>query len=235
MTTPTDLTVATAGMATPPASRPTSSSAPPPDLDAAARACRTMLQALGIDTDRDGVRETPARFVRALDELTRGRHLNPDRHLAVTFPSEADDQVVLVSAIPFTAVCEHHLLVFDGTADLAYIPAAGARIVGLSKLARLVQEYAARPQVQERLTRQIADALARGLDTVGVACQLRSEHSCMSRRGVRAAGAITVTDAYGGAYSRDAGLRAEFLAKTRMAVGDTARTRPVASAADPWP
>lgn len=185
----------------------------PVDLEAAAAACTAMLDALGIDTGRDGVRETPGRFVRALDELTRGRHLDPDRHLAVTFAPETNGQVVLVTGIPFTAVCEHHLLIFDGTATVAYLPAPGARIVGLSKLARLVQEYAARPQVQERLTRQIADAVARCLDTVGVACLLRAEHSCMSHRGARAAGSVTVTDEYRGIYRVDAALRAEFQQK----------------------
>jgi GTP cyclohydrolase I len=184
------------------------------DLDTAAAACQAMLDALGIDTDRDGVRETPHRFVRALAELTRGRHLDPDRHLAITFPPESTGQAVLVGQIPFTAVCEHHLLVFHGSADVAYLPAGGARIVGLSKLARLVQEYAARPQLQERLTRQIADALERGLDTAGVACQLRSEHSCMSRRGARAAGSVTVTTDYRGRYRDDAALRMEFLLQT---------------------
>lgn len=182
-------------------------------LDLAAAHCRAMLNALGIDTDRDGLRETPHRFVRALDEFTRGRHLDPERHLAVTFLSEGRGEI-LVDRIPFTAVCEHHLLAFDGLAAVAYLPVPGARIVGLSKLPRLVQEYAARPQVQERLTRQVVDAVERRLDTQGVACLIRSDHSCMSRRGVRARGAQTLTEEYRGIYQLDASLRAEFLLKT---------------------
>lgn len=194
-------------------------------LTAAAGHCRAMLAALGIDTDRDGVRETPARFVRALDELTRGRHLDPDRHLAVTFPAEGGGEI-LVERIPFTAVCEHHLLVFDGHAAVAYLPAPGARIVGLSKLARLVQEYAARPQVQERLTRQVVDAIEHRLDTVGVACMISSEHSCMSRRGARAHGSWTRTGEYRGIYRTDAATRTEFLLKVLTGQpADTPATR----------
>lgn len=226
--TPSDVRLTDAGTEAAPIGAPV-------DFEAAAAACKTMLEALGIETDRDGVRETPGRFVRALDELTRGRHLDPDRHLAVTFAPETNGQVVLVTGISFTAVCEHHLLVFNGTADVAYMPAVGARIVGLSKLARLVQEYAARPQVQERLTRQIADAVSRCLDTVGVACLLRSEHSCMSRRGARAAGSVTVTDEYRGVYRVDAALRAEFHGKigalTQPATKTATDPRPAADEA----
>jgi GTP cyclohydrolase IA len=181
-------------------------------LAAAVDHCAAMLATLGIPLDHPGVRDTPQRFVRALDEMTRGLRLNPDRHLAVTFPPETDSGgQVLVSRIPFAAVCEHHLLPFHGTASVAYIPAPGAAIVGLSKLARLVEELAARPQVQERLTRQIADAMERCLRTVGVACLIQADHACMSLRGARAYDAPTTTDDYRGVYRHDPARRTDFL------------------------
>jgi GTP cyclohydrolase I len=186
------------------------------DLDQADRHpatehARAMLAMLGIDTSGEATSRTPARFVRALAELTAGAALDPDRHLTVTFPPPSDDPgMVIVPGIPFTSVCEHHLLAFTGTAAVAYLPAS--RIVGLSKLARLTQEYAARPQVQERLGDQIADALMRCLDARGAAVLLRASHSCMTLRGARAAGAVTVTSHLRGAFRTDAAARAELLA-----------------------
>ena len=176
--------------------------------------CRAMLTALGIPTDRDGVRATPRRFVRALDELTRGRRLDPGRHLEVTFPAEGAGEV-LIDGIRLVAVCEHHLLPFTGVAVVAYLPSAGARIAGLSKFPRLVTEFAARPQVQERLTRQIVETIAARLDTDGVACMIRAEHSCMSCRGALAAGSHTQTTHYEGRYATSEALRTEFLRSAR--------------------
>ena len=182
------------------------------DIAAAAEHMRAALAALGFDTSRDGVEKTPERFVRALDELTWGRHLDPRRHLATTFRPEGHTSIA-VRGIPITSVCEHHLLVFDGIAVVMYVPVEGARIVGLSKLARLAQEYAARATVQERLTTQVADAVEQCLATRGVAVLVRSDHSCMSSRGARAHGADTVTDDYRGLFADDASARVEFLIK----------------------
>lgn len=182
------------------------------DIAAAAEHMRAALTALGFDTDRDGVQKTPERFVRALDELTWGRHLEPRRHLATTFRSEGRTSIA-VRGIPVTSVCEHHLLVFDGVAVIMYVPVDGERIVGLSKLARVAQEYAARATVQERLTTQIADAVEQCLTTRGVAVLVRSDHSCMSSRGARAHGADTITDDYRGVFADDSSARVEFLIK----------------------
>jgi GTP cyclohydrolase I len=171
---------------------------------------RAMLTALGLAPCREETADTPARFVRALAELTSGLDTDPARHLAVTFPPPSDDPgLVVIPGIPFTAVCEHHLLPFSGTATVAYLPAS--RIVGLSKLARLVQEYAARPQVQERLGDQITAAIVTHLDVRGAACILRAVHTCMTLRGARAAGAVTVTSHLRGALRDDAAARAELL------------------------
>lgn len=171
----------------------------PERIEEAAKYMEAVLQSLGFDTSGDGVARTPERFVKALDELTWGRHLDPARHLEVTFPSEGDSPIT-VRRIPVTSICEHHLLPFDGWVTVSYQPRPGARIVGLSKLARLAQEFAARATVQERVTNQIADAVAGGLDTIGVAVLMVSDHSCMSLRGARAHEASTVTDAYRGVF-----------------------------------
>lgn len=179
-------------------------------LVAAEAHCRAMLTALGIPTDHDGVRATPRRFVRALHEMTRGRLLDPGRHLDTTFPNEGAGEV-LIDGIRFSAVCEHHLLPFTGTAVVAYLPAAGARIAGLSKIPRLVTEFAARPQVQERLTRQIVETIDARLDTAGAACMIRAEHACMSCRGALAIGSTTQTAHYRGFYAANEALRTEFL------------------------
>jgi len=154
-----------------------------------------MLWALGIVGDD----KTPIRLVQALDELTAGRAIDPARHLAVRFPSVAsvhelqrslatEPTLVMVTDVPFASVCEHHMLPFTGVATVAYLPKAGGEIVGLSKLARLVQEYAARPQVQERLTYQVVAALMDTLKPLGAACAVRGVHSCMALRGARTGG-----------------------------------------------
>jgi GTP cyclohydrolase IA len=157
--------------------------APDVDLEKAALHAAGMLAALGITGDTS----TPDRFVRALDELARHRGTDPARHLGVRFPGEGGSNVMLVSVsdIPFVSLCEHHLLPFTGVATVAYLPQAGGRdsIVGLSKLARLVRELAARPQIQERLTHQVAATLMTTVRPQGAACAIRATHSCMSLRG----------------------------------------------------
>lgn len=166
------------------------------DLAVAAIHAAAMLGALGIHGDD----KTPTRLVRALDELAAGRDLEPDRHLDVQFPpTTTEPGLVVVADIPFTSLCEHHLLPFTGVATVAYLPSPGSPIVGLSKLARLVQEYAARPQIQERLTDQVATALHLGLKARGSACAVRGVHSCMALRGARTGlSASMVTVQYAG-------------------------------------
>jgi GTP cyclohydrolase I len=176
------------------------------DLEAAQRAAADFLAALGVELDRDGLRETPARMARAYAELFDARPLR-----LTTFPNtEGYDELVLARAIPFRTVCEHHLLPFSGLAHVGYLP--GDRILGLSKLARLVEYFAARPQTQERLTKQVADYLVAHLSPRGAGVVLQAEHTCMTLRGVRAVGATTVTSALLGALRADARSRAEFFA-----------------------
>jgi GTP cyclohydrolase IA len=176
------------------------------DIDAASRAAADFLSALGIDLDREEMRETPARMARAYAELFDVQPL-----VLTTFPNdEGYDELVLARAVPFRTVCEHHLLPFSGLAHVGYLP--GERIVGLSKLARLVEHFAARPQVQERLTKQIAECLATRLQAPGVGVVLEAEHSCMTLRGVRAHGAKTITSTLLGTLRADPRSRAEFFA-----------------------
>ncbi len=177
------------------------------DLDEATAYAEKMLALLGIAGDA----ETPARLVRALDQLAAGRNLDPRRHLAVQFPPTATEPgLITVTDVPFVSVCEHHVLPFHGVATVAYLPKPGDRIVGLSKLARLVQEYAARPQVQERLTDQVVTALMEVLEPRGAACAVRGVHTCMSLRGARTGASAAMTTAqYGGILSTDP-WRSEF-------------------------
>jgi GTP cyclohydrolase IA len=161
------------------------------DLARATAAVRELLLALGEDPTRDGLRDTPKRVAKSLIEQTAGLRQRPEQHLARVF--EADyDGAVQVCDIPFTSLCEHHLLTFRGVAHIAYIPSA-RQVVGLSKLARVVEGFARRPQVQERLTTQIADAIVEALAPRGVVVRLQAEHLCMQVRGVRAHGGSTVT------------------------------------------
>ena len=181
------------------------------NLDAAERAAADFLAALGIDHDREGLRETPGRMARAYAELLDAQPLR-----LTTFPNdEGYDELVLARDIPFRTLCEHHLLPFSGVAQVGYLP--GGRILGLSKLARLVEHFAARPQTQERLTKQVADCLDAHLDPRGAGVLLKAEHSCMSLRGVRARGSTTVTSALTGMLRTDAQARAEFFALARPA------------------
>jgi GTP cyclohydrolase IA len=178
------------------------------DLAAAERAAAEFMVALGIDLDEGALGETPARMVRAYAELLESEPLR-----LTTFPNdEGYDELVLARGIPFRTVCEHHMLPFFGVAQVGYLP--GERIVGLSKLARVVQHYAARPQTQERLTKQVANCLATRLQPRGAGVVLEAEHTCMTLRGVQARGSTTVTSALLGTLRDDARSRAEFLALT---------------------
>jgi GTP cyclohydrolase IA len=172
------------------------------------RAVREIIEAIGEDPERDGLVRTPRRIAEMYEELFAGLHDDPARHLTVTF--EADhDEMVMVRDIPLASLCEHHLIPFYGRAHVAYIPGADGRITGLSKLARLVDGFAHRPQVQERLTTQIADALVRALEPSGVFVVVEAEHLCMSMRGVRKPGSVTVTSAVRGLFKDNPATRAE--------------------------
>lgn len=173
----------------------------------AERAVRELLIAVGEDPDRDGLRETPARVARAYAETFAGLHQDPRDVLATTFDL-GHEEMVIVKDIPLYSTCEHHLVPFHGVAHVGYIPSADGRITGLSKIARLVDLYARRPQVQERLTSQVADALVEVLAPRGVLVVIECEHLCMSMRGVRKPGSRTVTSAVRG-QMRDGTTRAE--------------------------
>ena len=160
-------------------------------------AVREILTAIGEDPDRDGLRDTPARVARAYAEVFSGLAQDPGQVLGTTFDVE-HEEMILVRDIELHSMCEHHLVPFHGAAHVGYIPGADGRVVGLSKLARLVDVYARRPQVQERLTTQIAEALVEHLDPAGVIVVVEAEHLCMSMRGIRRPGARTITSAVRG-------------------------------------
>jgi GTP cyclohydrolase IA len=182
--------------------------APDRDLEAAERAAAAFIQALGLRLDSESLRETPRRMAQAYAELLTPRDFN-----VTTFPNDADyDELVLVRDIPIKSVCEHHLLPFIGVAHVGYLP--GERIVGLSKLARVVESFAHGPQVQERLTSQIADWLDEHLRPRGVGVVIEAEHLCMTLRGVQATGSRTLTSTLLGTLRKDPRSRAEFLALT---------------------
>ena len=178
------------------------------DLGRIERAVREILIALGEDPDRDGLRRTPARVARAYAELFAGLRVDPAEVLTTTFES-CHEELVLVRDIEVFSLCEHHLLPFHGVAHIGYIPGANGRITGLSKLARLVEVYSRRPQVQERLTSQVADLLLKSLDARGVIVVLDCEHLCMAMRGIQKAGARTVTSAVRGLLQVDPKSRSE--------------------------
>ena len=169
----------------------------PYDAERAERAVRELLIAVGEDPDRDGLKDTPARVARAYQEMFAGLQQAPEDVLTTTFDL-GHDEMVLVRDIELYSTCEHHLVPFHGVAHVGYIPSVDGRITGLSKLARLVDVYAKRPQVQERLTTQIADAVVRILEPRGVIVVVECEHLCMSMRGIRKPGAKTVTSAVRG-------------------------------------
>jgi GTP cyclohydrolase IA len=184
-----------------------------PDLEAAEAAAARFLRALGVPTAGAGLEETPRRMAQAYAEM-----LTPRTFDLTTFPNdEGYDELVLARSIPVQSLCEHHMLPFVGVAHVGYLPRE--RIVGLSKLARVVELFARRPQVQERLTKQIADWLHDHLQPRGVGVVLEAEHLCMSLRGVRSAGSTTVTSTLLGTLREDPGSRAEFLALTGQSAG----------------
>lgn len=178
------------------------------DTDRIEGAVREILEAIGEDPDRDGLLETPGRVARMYAEVFCGLHDTPERHLKVVFEAN-HDEMVMVRDIPLYSMCEHHLVPFMGVAHVAYIPNDDGRVTGLSKLARLVDGFARRPQVQERLTTQIADALEQTLSPKGVLVVIEAEHLCMSMRGVRKPGSTTVTSAVRGLFRVNAATRAE--------------------------
>ena len=178
------------------------------DLPRIERAVREILLAVGEDPDREGLKKTPSRVAKSYAELMAGLRQEPREHLNTVF-HERYDEVVLLRDIEFNSLCEHHLLPFTGRAHVAYLP--DGKVVGLSKLARLVEGYARRPQVQERLTTQIADALMEELNPIGVACVIEATHTCMTIRGVKKPGSIMVTSALRGIFKENPSSRAEIL------------------------
>jgi GTP cyclohydrolase I len=180
------------------------------DQQRAEGAVRELLYAIGEDPERGGLRDTPARVARAYREMFAGLYTDPDSVLNTMF-DEDHDEMVIVKEIPLYSTCEHHLVSFHGVAHVGYIPGKDGRVTGLSKIARLVDLYAKRPQVQERLTSQIADALVNKLDPSGVIVVIEAEHLCMAMRGVRKPGAVTTTSAVRGQFKTSAASRSEAL------------------------
>lgn len=178
------------------------------DIPRIERAVREILLAVGEDPDREGLIKTPNRVARAYGELMAGLQDDPKRHLKTVFTEEYDE-VVLLRDIEFHSLCEHHLLPFTGRAHVAYLP--DGKVVGLSKLARLVEGFARRPQVQERLTTQIADALMEELSPIGSACVIEATHTCMTIRGAKKHGSTMVTSALRGIFKENPSSRSEIL------------------------
>jgi GTP cyclohydrolase I len=181
----------------------------PVDLERISAAVVEILEAIGEDPQRDGLLRTPERVAKMYAEVFAGLQEDPEHHLEVQFEAE-HDEMVMVRDIAFYSMCEHHLLPFVGKAHVAYVPGETGKITGLSKLARLVEAYARRPQVQERLTSQVADKLMEVLDPRGALVVIEAEHHCMSMRGVQKPGSLTITSAVRGIFLSDA-TRAEAL------------------------
>ena len=179
------------------------------DLEKIENAVRDILEAIGEDPDREGLVETPSRVAKMYAEIFSGLSEDPHQHLKI-FNEDNNEEMVIVRDIPLYSMCEHHLIPFMGKAHIAYIPNAG-RVIGLSKLARIVDVYAKRPQLQERLTAQIADFLYEALQPKGVAVVIEAQHLCMTMRGARAAGSETQTSALRGTMRSDAKTRAEVM------------------------
>lgn len=178
------------------------------NLERIENAIREILLAVGESPDREGLRETPARVARMYEELFSGLNADPGRHLATAF-TERYDELVVLRDIPFNSICEHHLMPFEGVAHVAYLP--DGKVVGISKLARVVDDFAHRPQVQERLTSQIADLLMQRVQAKGVAVVLKATHACMTCRGIKKAGSVMVTSAVRGSCKSDARTRSEVM------------------------
>jgi GTP cyclohydrolase I len=187
---------------------------PQVDLERAEAAVRELLFAVGEDPDREGLIDTPKRVAQMYVELLSGMADHPSRHLEIRFAVD-HDEMVMVRDIPFASLCEHHLVPFMGKAHLAYIPSEDGTVTGLSKLARLVDGYAHRLQVQERLTTELADALDDALHPRGTLVVIEAEHLCMSMRGVKKPGTTTVTSAVRGLFRTDAAARSEAMAFVR--------------------
>ncbi|HEY8173112.1 MAG TPA: GTP cyclohydrolase I FolE [Dehalococcoidia bacterium] len=182
------------------------------DIERIERAFREMLVAIGEDPSREGLVETPARVARMYAELFEGLRIDPREYLKTGF-EVGHDEMVILKDIPFYSICEHHFMPFHGVASVGYIP--DGRVVGLSKLARLVDGYARRPQIQEALTGQIADAMMEVLEPDGVAVVIEAEHLCMTQRGVKKPGSRMVTSATRGTFRKNDVTRAEFLSLVR--------------------
>ena len=178
------------------------------DVDRIRKAVRDILLAVGEDIEREGIRETPERVARMYAELLGGMHEDPKQHLQSVF-SENYDEIVLLRDIPFYSICEHHLMPFIGTAHVAYLPAGS--VLGVSKLARVVDCFARRLQVQERLTDQIADFMMKSLKPRGVAVVLEASHSCMTIRGIKKPGSVMVTSSLRGIFRKDPKSRSEVM------------------------
>ncbi len=178
------------------------------DLKRIENAVREILAAVGEDPDREGLKRTPGRVARMYQELFDGLKRDPAEHLEAAFTEQYDEMVVLRD-VPFNSMCEHHLMPFEGTANVAYLP--DGQVVGISKLARVVDDFAHRPQVQERLTSQIADLLMEKLQAKGVAVVITATHTCMTCRGIKKAGSVMVTSAVRGRCKSDARTRAEVM------------------------
>jgi len=178
------------------------------DHDKIENAFRQILEAIGENPEREGVKNSPARVARMYEELFWGMQVDPHDFLDVSF-TEYHDELVLVKDIPIYSMCEHHFLPFYGTAHIAYIP-KGGKVVGISKLARVAEAYARRPQLQERLTSQIADCIHEALNPMGVGVVIQAEHMCMTMRGVKKPGSLTVTSALRGIFETRPQTRAEF-------------------------
>ncbi|MBP2019638.1 GTP cyclohydrolase I [Symbiobacterium terraclitae] len=177
------------------------------------QAVRMILEAVGEDPNREGLLETPRRVADFYEEVFAGLHRDPAERLSAIF-NENHEEMVIVRDISFESMCEHHLLPFIGKAHVAYIPRSG-RVVGLSKLARIVEDFSRRPQLQERLTSQIADLLMEHLNPQGVLVVVEAEHMCMTMRGVRKPGAVTITSAVRGVFATSSPTRAEAMALIR--------------------
>lgn len=178
------------------------------DKEKIKRAVRDILEAIGEDPDREGLKETPDRVARMYEEIFCGIFQDPREHLKVTFPEESHEEMVIVKDIPFYSCCEHHLVPFFGKAHVVYIP-KGGRLTGLSKLARVVETIARRPQLQERIAKETADIIMEELRPYGVMVVIEAEHMCMTMRGVKKPGSKTVTSAVRGVFAKDIATRTE--------------------------
>jgi len=185
------------------------------DKEKIKRAVRDILEAIGEDPDREGLIDTPDRVARMYEEIFSGLHEDPKKHLKTIFQDESHEELVLVKDIPFYSCCEHHIIPFFGKAHIAYIPKDG-RLTGLSKLARVVEAYAKRPQLQERITKGIADVIMSELKPYGVMVVVEAEHMCMTMRGVKKPGSKTTTSAVRGIFEKDIAARAEAMSLISM-------------------